>query len=73
MTSISLTVVPLLWQDTPLHMASREGHSAAVTLLLSMGAELKKNKEEMHFFDLAVKNEHKEACIAVVTHDRYVF
>ena len=61
------------FQNTPLHLASKAGFASAVTLLLSMGAEIHHNQQELHFFDYAIQQEHKDVCIAVVTNDRCVY
>ena len=53
-------------------MAARAGRSSAVTMLLSMGAEIRRNAEELHLLDLALKHEHKDVCVAVISHDRYM-
>lgn len=57
-------------QNTALHLAAEEGHVSAVTMLMTSGAEFLRNKEGDHFLDLAIKREHKDACVAIVSHDR---
>ena len=51
-------------------MAAQNGHSNAVTMLLTLGAKMTQNSAERYFLDLAIQNEHKEVCVAVVSHDR---
>lgn len=56
--------------NTPLHLAAQNGHNNVVGLLLTLCASVKRNKEDVHFLDLAIKNEHKDVCVTCVSHDR---
>ena len=58
--------------NTPLHLAAQNGHNNVTALLLTLGACVKRNKEDVHFLDLAIKNEHKDVCVACVSHYRCV-
>ena len=64
--------ITLHLQDTPLHLASIEGHVSSVTMLMTSGAEFTKNNSNDHFFDLAIKKEHKDVCVAIISHERQV-
>ncbi|KAK3089349.1 hypothetical protein FSP39_002938 [Pinctada imbricata] len=57
--------------DTALHIAGSLGQTAAVELLLTLGAKFEMNKEEKNFLDLAVENKHTEIAFAVVRHERW--
>ena len=61
-----------MFQNTALHQAAQAGHSGTTILLLSMGAEFIKNKDKLHFLDMAIENRHKDVTMAVVSHDRSV-
>lgn len=63
----------LIYQNTALHMAAKEGHVAAVKLMLSRGAELILNKNETSFLHEAVQNGRKDVVNAVIDSDRYIF
>jgi len=62
----------LLYQNTALHVAAREGHVAAVLLMLSRGAELTLNKNDISFLHEAIQNGKKDVVNAVIDTDRYV-
>uniref|UniRef100_A0A8C8LUI9 Ion transport domain-containing protein n=1 Tax=Oncorhynchus tshawytscha TaxID=74940 RepID=A0A8C8LUI9_ONCTS len=57
---------------TSLHLAAREGHVAAVTLLLDRGAQITLNKSDASFLHEAVLNGRKDAAIAVIHNERLV-
>eukprot|EP00063_Salmo_salar_P071140 XP_014045975.1 PREDICTED: transient receptor potential cation channel subfamily A member 1-like isoform X3 [Salmo salar] len=57
-------------RNTALHLAAREGHAAAVTLLLDRGAQITLNKSDASFLHEAVLNGRKEAAIAVIHNER---
>uniref|UniRef100_A0A8C8G1W1 Ion transport domain-containing protein n=1 Tax=Oncorhynchus tshawytscha TaxID=74940 RepID=A0A8C8G1W1_ONCTS len=56
--------------NTALHLAAREGHVAAVTLLLDRGAQITLNKSDASFLHEAVLNGRKDAAIAVIHNER---
>uniref|UniRef100_A0A8C8G3L1 Ion transport domain-containing protein n=1 Tax=Oncorhynchus tshawytscha TaxID=74940 RepID=A0A8C8G3L1_ONCTS len=58
--------------NTALHLAAREGHVAAVTLLLDRGAQITLNKSDASFLHEAVLNGRKDAAIAVIHNERLV-
>lgn len=62
----------LMYQNTALHIAAREGHVAAVKLLLSRGAELMLNKNETSFLHEALQNGRKDVVNAVIDSDQWV-
>uniref|UniRef100_A0A8C8G326 Ion transport domain-containing protein n=1 Tax=Oncorhynchus tshawytscha TaxID=74940 RepID=A0A8C8G326_ONCTS len=70
------TTFPILNHDykgwTSLHLAAREGHVAAVTLLLDRGAQITLNKSDASFLHEAVLNGRKDAAIAVIHNERLV-
>ena len=39
---------------------------------MTSGAEFKKNNNGERFFDLAIRKEHKDVCVAVISHERYI-
>ena len=45
---------------------------SAVTMLMTSGAEFNMNHNGERFFDMAIKKEHKDVCVAIVSHERYV-
>ena len=57
-------------QDTALHAAAQNGHSTAMTLLLTLGAVITKNNDDRSFFDYILDNQQAEAALAIVAHDR---
>ena len=57
-------------QNTALHLAADEGHVSAVAMLLTSGAEIAPNKTGERFFDLAIRREHKDVCVAIISHER---
>ncbi|XP_052320218.1 transient receptor potential cation channel subfamily A member 1-like [Oncorhynchus keta] len=57
-------------RNTALHLAAREGHVAAVTLLLDRGAQITLNKSDASFLHEAVLNGRKDAAIAVIHNER---
>lgn len=59
-------------QNTAIHFAAREGHVAAVKLMLSRGAELVLNKNDTSFLHEALQNGRKDVVNAVIDSDRYV-
>uniref|UniRef100_A0A8C7HN82 Transient receptor potential cation channel, subfamily A, member 1a n=1 Tax=Oncorhynchus kisutch TaxID=8019 RepID=A0A8C7HN82_ONCKI len=59
-------------RNTALHLAAREGHVAAVTLLLDRGAQITLNKSDASFLHEAVLNGRKDAAIAVIHNKRLV-
>lgn len=62
----------LIHQNSALHVAAREGHTAAVKLLMNRGAELSLNKTETSFLHEAVQNGRKDVVNAVIDSDRYI-
>lgn len=64
-------IMNMHFQDTALHIAGSLGQTAAVELLLTLGAIFELNKEDKNFLDLAVENKHSEIAFAVVRHERY--
>ncbi len=62
----------LINQNTALHVAAREGHVAAVRLMLARGAELVLNKTDTSFLHEALQNGRKDVVNAVIDSDRYV-
>uniref|UniRef100_A0A8C7I0N4 Transient receptor potential cation channel, subfamily A, member 1a n=1 Tax=Oncorhynchus kisutch TaxID=8019 RepID=A0A8C7I0N4_ONCKI len=67
---ISKCYVLLLVQNTALHLAAREGHAAAVTLLLGRGAQMTLNKSDASFLHEAVLNGRKDVAFAVIHNER---
>lgn len=61
----------LIYQSTALHIAAREGHVAAVKLMLARGAELTLNKNDTSFLHEALQNGRKDVVNAVIDSDRY--
>lgn len=62
----------LPYQNTALHIAAREGHTAAVRLMLARGAELVLNKNHTSFLHDAVQNGRKDVVNAIIDSDRFV-
>lgn len=62
-----------IYQNTALHLAAREGHVAAVRLMLNRGAELVLNKNDISFLHEALQNGRKDVVNAVIDSDRYDF
>lgn len=60
----------LMYQNTAIHIAAREGHVAAVRLMLARGAELTLNKTDTSFLHEALQNGRKEVVNAVIDSDR---
>lgn len=58
-------------QNTALHIAAREGHVAAIKLLLARGAEIVLNKNHTSFLHEALQNGRKDVVNAVIDSDRY--
>ncbi|KAM3592863.1 uncharacterized protein V6R79_000664 [Siganus canaliculatus] len=58
--------------NTALHMAAREGHVAAVRLMLARGADLVLNKTDTSFLHEALQNGRKDVVNAVIDSDRVV-
>ncbi|XP_070988658.1 transient receptor potential cation channel subfamily A member 1-like [Oncorhynchus clarkii lewisi] len=56
--------------NTALHLAAREGHAAAVTLLLGRGAQMTLNKSDASFLHEAVLNGRKDVAFAVIDNER---
>uniref|UniRef100_A0A8C7HZ45 Transient receptor potential cation channel, subfamily A, member 1a n=1 Tax=Oncorhynchus kisutch TaxID=8019 RepID=A0A8C7HZ45_ONCKI len=56
--------------NTALHLAAREGHAAAVTLLLGRGAQMTLNKSDASFLHEAVLNGRKDVAFAVIHNER---
>uniref|UniRef100_UPI0037E71AE9 transient receptor potential cation channel subfamily A member 1b n=1 Tax=Semicossyphus pulcher TaxID=241346 RepID=UPI0037E71AE9 len=56
--------------NTALHIAAREGHVAAVRLILARGAELVLNKNDTSFLHEALLNGRKDVVNAVIDTDR---
>uniref|UniRef100_A0A8C7PMK9 Transient receptor potential cation channel, subfamily A, member 1a n=1 Tax=Oncorhynchus mykiss TaxID=8022 RepID=A0A8C7PMK9_ONCMY len=56
--------------NTALHLAAREGHAAAVTLLLGRGAQMTLNKSDASFLHEAVLNGRKDVVFAVIHNER---
>lgn len=59
-------------QNTALHLAAREGHAAAVRLLLRRGAQMLLNNSDASFLHEAVHNYRKEATVVVLESSRQV-
>lgn len=59
-------------QNTALHFAAKEGHVAAVKLMLKRGAELVLNKNDTSFLHEALQNGKKDVVNAVIDDDRWV-
>lgn len=57
-------------QNTALHIAAREGHVAAVKLLLNRGAELVLNKSDTSFLHEALQSGRKEVVNAVIDNEK---
>lgn len=62
----------LVYQNTALHIAAREGHVAAVKLILARGADLVLNKNDTSFLHEALQNGKKDVVNAIIDSDRYV-
>lgn len=62
----------LTCQNTALHIAARDGHVAAVRLLLTRGAAIALNKNDTSCLHEALQNGRKEVVNAVIDSDRYV-
>ncbi|XP_048113607.1 transient receptor potential cation channel subfamily A member 1a [Alosa alosa] len=56
--------------NTALHLAAREGHTAAVRLLLKRGAQILLNKSDASFLHEAIHNYRKEAVEVVLQSNR---
>lgn len=67
---ISLTFLNSWSQNTALHLAAREGHVAAVKLLMERGAAFLLNNSEASFFHDAVHHGKKEVADAIIEDDR---
>lgn len=61
-----------MYQNTALHIAAREGHVAAVRLLLARGAELTLNKNDTSFLHEALQNGRKDVVNNVIDSHRFV-
>ena len=58
-------------QDTALHVAAMCGHSNMVSLLMDEpSTTFTRNKDDLHFLDLAIKNDNKEVVVCIISHDR---
>lgn len=57
-------------QNTALHIAAREGHVAAVKLLLNRGAELVLNKSDTSFLHEALQSGRKDVVNAVIDSEK---
>lgn len=62
----------LICQNTALHTSAREGHVAAVRLLLTRGAALILNKSDTSFLHEALQNGRKDVVNTVIDSDKYV-
>lgn len=60
----------LIFQNTALHIGAKEGHAAAVKLMLARGAMIVLNKNETSFLHEAVQNGRKDVVNAVIDSDR---
>ena len=59
-------------KTTPLHLASSNGHTDCVKVLLEMGADVNiKNADGFNCMDLAIDNNHKY--VASLAIDVYIF
>ncbi|CAB1341219.1 unnamed protein product, partial [Coregonus sp. 'balchen'] len=56
--------------STALHVAAREGHVAAVSLLLRRGAEISLNKNHASFFHEALQHGRKDVVNSIIDSDR---
>lgn len=54
-----------------MHIAAREGHVAAVRLMLSRGAEIVLNKNDTSFLHEALQNGRTDVVNTVIDSDRY--
>lgn len=59
-----------LHQNTALHIAAREGHVAAVKLLLNRGAELVLNKSDTSFLHEALQSGRTDVVNAVIDSEK---
>lgn len=62
----------ILHQNTALHIAAREGHMAAVKLLLNRGAELVLNKSDTSFLHEALQSGRTDVVNAVIDNEKWV-
>ena len=65
-----VSCAPLTLQSTALHMAAKEGHVAAVKLLLERGAEITLNIDHASFLHEAIQHGKKEVVNTVIDSDR---
>ncbi len=55
---------------TPLHLAASGGYVDCVDLLLTKSAQFLTNTDGETFFDLAIMQKQKDACLTIISHDR---
>nr|BCR37381.1 transient receptor potential cation channel subfamily A member 1 isoform 277V [Buergeria japonica] len=70
-TSISLIDKPDKEKNTALHLAAKEGHPKAVSLLLESGAAITLNANDASFFHEAIRAASKEVVYAAIQSERW--
>lgn len=62
--------LPLLLQNTALHLATMENKPNSISLLLSMNCKLLYNNIDLSAIDYAIYYKFPEAALAMVTHEQ---
>lgn len=70
LTIFTFKTLPL--QNTAMHIAAKEGHSAAVVLLLERGAKMVLNKNDASFMHEAVLGGRRGTADAIIQSERSV-